>query len=1010
MDEDRILLALGGLLHDIGKFLFKAKEAKKSEDGNFELGVKTLDDKLDKLRKAKREERKYIYQDEYKYEHAYLSALIFEWLKSKNIITEEEKKKLINWGAKHHQPTDEVESVVCQIADWLSSSEREIVLGSCIGLMHSVFERVSLKPQKERKSDLKELKEWHIAELNCKKLIEEFSQKPMEPKKFGYYIPSELKIDGAIFPKLFDGKIFVAKGNADNKDVKKKKEEQRECQYLSSEDILIVPNKGDFEKAREQEKKYTNLFKNLLSELEKAKGLKGIQLFNYIYYLLYKYAWCVPASVFDREKGSRHYPDISLFDHSRVLSAMALSIYDWVKEKGLTSQEIKLKNIDNCWILPTDGEEVFLLVEGDIGGIQNFIYSIHKTSESELPIAKALRGRSFFLTMLPEVIARYILKELGYPITNALFIGGGKFQLLVGNTEKNRKRLEEIEDEVNKWFFDDFHGELSLSIATVKVRGCVFRQGGGETFLDKVEQLQLELDNKKKRRFKELIWQEEFKGDDVQIKAEAICNSCRSLPVVKDKLCQWCHKSQKWGEVLPKIKYIAFDFGEEKVKLEDRKIKIMEFGDFGKVYLLEEEDLPKVKDLPEILNIEDTEFKFEENKVVNGFKFIGHSAPKVSDGELAKALNDLWKKKKEQSGGSEREEGDLEVGHILPFELLAEFAEGDKKLGFFRADVDYLGLILSDGLRFNEFGTEEIYTISRIATLSRMLDLFFAGYLNKLAEEVSVEYVNKALKKYNSKDKLSDSEKERKKLLEMVYDQGQLKIVSLIYTVYSGGDDLFIIAPYDLAVEFALKLRKKFREYTCENPDFGISGGIHIGKHNTPIHLVAGFAEDLENTAKKARKVKDMIALFDKALAWNEEVEKWVNENKKGLAYCESKDQENPCKPSKNKSKYIDLSTAYNELVNKFIKWLEDKNNGVARALYYKLLDLHRSFVDDSIDPRIYPKIYYYVGRNVKDENVRKEMIETLLNGMNSRCDVDAVIRNLDVVLYLTLMKTRGGR
>ncbi|HHG74682.1 MAG TPA: type III-A CRISPR-associated protein Cas10/Csm1, partial [Persephonella sp.] len=665
--------------------------------------------------------------------------------------------------------------------------------------------------------------------------------------------------------------------------------------------------------------------------------------------------------------------------------------------------------------LPTDEQEVFLLVEGDIGGIQSFIYNIHRSSESELSIAKALRGRSFFLTMLPEVLARYILRELEYPITNALFIGGGKFQLLIGNTNRNRERLEKIEREINEWLFEAFHGELSISIATVKMKGDVLRnieKEGKETFLDKVEQLQLELDRKKKRRFRELIWKGEFRGD--QTKAEAICNSCRSLPVVnsKDKLCYWCDKSQQWGSILPKIKYIAFDLRAEKGKIElEDDMKIMDFGKLGRVYLLEERDLPKVKELPEILNIEDTELKIGKDKIVNGFKFIGHSAPKIGDGDLVKELNDLWKEKKE-SERYQSPEGKLEKDHILPFELLVEFAEGDKKLGFFRADVDYLGLILSDGLRYNEFGNEEIYTISRIATLSRMLDLFFTGYLNKLAEEVSLRYVKKSIENYKQKaEKLSSSEKERKEILEKIYDEKEekLKVGSLIYTVYSGGDDLFVIAPYDLVIEFALRLRETFREFTCENPDFGISGGIYIGRHDTPIHLVAKFAEELEIKAKKQRIVKDMIAMFDKALLWSEEVECSVD--RKGIMSCPPDDEKGNYTEQNGKSCYISLKTVHEEIVSKMISWLKSGNTGVSRGLYYKLLQLHKDFVnEDRIDPRIYPKIYYYVGRNVKDENVRKELIDTLLNGVRGSLDVKAVISNLDVILYLVLMKTRGGR
>ncbi len=87
----------------------------------------------------------------------------------------------------------------------------------------------------------------------------------------------------------------------------------------------------------------------------------------------------------------------------------------------------------------------------------------------------------------------------------------------------------------------------------------------------------------------------------------------------------------------------------------------------------------------------DTDFL---DKGADGFKFLAISVPR------------------EKQESSQREE-------IMSFEVLCEQAEGDKKLSFARADVDNLGLIFRKGL-----GDE--YSISRVATLSRSLDLFFS--------------------------------------------------------------------------------------------------------------------------------------------------------------------------------------------------------------------------------------------------------------------------------------------
>jgi len=53
----------------------------------------------------------------------------------------------------------------------------------------------------------------------------------------------------------------------------------------------------------------------------------------------------------------------------------------------------------------------------------------------------------------------------------------------------------------------------------------------------------------------------------------------------------------------------------------------------------------------------------------------------------------------------------------------------------------------------------------------------------------------------------------------------------------------------------------------------------------------------------------------------------------------------------------------------------------MSRALAYRLLSLHRVYVseDGKIDPIIYPKIFYQIGRNVKNESVRNLLVEWLL-------------------------------
>src|SRR3989304_1754063 len=127
----------------------------------------------------------------------------------------------------------------------------------------------------------------------------------------------------------------------------------------------------------------------------------------------------------------------SLFDHVKTTAAIAGCLYHCEKTGKSTDKE-------------------FLIVAGDISGIQNFIYRITK-AQGEGGISKILRGRSFYLLLFQEVIAKYIIEQAGLFITNILFCGGGRFELLLPNTEETKKILEEVKRDVNKWLFDK-HG------------------------------------------------------------------------------------------------------------------------------------------------------------------------------------------------------------------------------------------------------------------------------------------------------------------------------------------------------------------------------------------------------------------------------------------------------------------------------------------------------------------------------------------------------------------------
>ena len=120
------------------------------------------------------------------------------------------------------------------------------------------------------------------------------------------------------------------------------------------------------------------------------------------------YTWSVPAASYRSE------PDISLFDHSRVTAAIASCLCD------LDDNTIQQLLASNNSGQPNDEIVVACLLEGDISGIQRFIYTITARGATS-----ALRGRSFYPQLLTDAAARYILHKYDLTVANLIYSGGG---------------------------------------------------------------------------------------------------------------------------------------------------------------------------------------------------------------------------------------------------------------------------------------------------------------------------------------------------------------------------------------------------------------------------------------------------------------------------------------------------------------------------------------------------------------------------------------------------------
>ena len=154
----------------------------------------------------------------------------------------------------------------------------------------------------------------------------------------------------------------------------------------------------------------------------------------------------------------------------------------------------------------------------------------------------------------------------------------------------------------------------------------------------------------------------------------------------------------------------------------------------------------------------------------------------------------------------------------MDFGEIAQNALGVEALGVLKADVDSMGKFIKDEGIINSF--------EKFDSFSRNLDAFFSLYI---VDRLKSDYPN-------------------------------------IYTVFTGGDDLFLIGAWSEIVAFARDIREEFVTYT--NNKLTLSFGIAIAKPSTPLSYLAEYSEELLEKSKEIDDDKDAITLFGETVKW----------------------------------------------------------------------------------------------------------------------------------------------
>jgi CRISPR-associated protein Csm1 len=546
-----------------------------------------------------------------------------------------------------------------------------------------------------------------------------------------------------------------------------------------------------------------------------VEGLKGLYhreenkmlWFEHFESLTMMYASAVPAA-----RAGHVIPDVSLYDHLKTTSAIGAALYLFHKQ----TESMSLSDIKN------EDIKKFLIISGDFYGIQNFIFSDGDIQKNR---SKMLRGRSFAVSLFSELVADMLCRRIGIPSVAIILDAAGKFTLIAPNTETTKQAISDIEKKINDWLIKISYGEMAMGISSVDASPNDFLKG-------RFEKVWSDLHERMDRKKFHKLDLSQYAGpvsdylDSFQNDLEhPLCPFCGKRPssdkaegsrFVGDKKssCTLCRDHIFLGENVVKNLFIAITTIDADIKGgENQKLLEPVFGEYQVSFL--EGELNELANSGALLKYWDISngSKQKSSKNITA-RFINCYVPLYTQ-EDKEHLDQL---------SAPKTLGDIARKSLNYKE---DKYTGVEALGVLKADVDNLGLLLGCGLK------GEMFTISRLATFSRQLNNYFSVFLPHLL------------------------------MTEVEFND--------VYTVFAGGDDLFLIGPWNRVISLSKRLRDTFSEYVCHNPEIHLSAGISIHKPNTSIGVMAEAAEKAMDAAKNTGMDRgNKVTIFSETILWDE--------------------------------------------------------------------------------------------------------------------------------------------
>lgn len=606
----------------------------------------------------------------------------------------------------------------------------------------------------------------------------------------------------------------------------------------------IQPTAKDANNKQEAQQEYKELWDGFLESLSEipASHRHNLSLWlDHFDSLWLTYTHAIPASTYKTE------PDVSLYDHSKTTAALATALWRFYAEQpAYQAQTQQQAWADELKERKNFDDNQLLLIQGDFTGIQEFLFS--NGGEATKNAARLLRGRSFYVSLVCELAALKILESLELPSTSQITNAAGKFLILAPATEKTIQTIKQVEEELNQWFLDNSFGEASvvLAIKQASLNDLMTKNFGNlmASLFQQLDEAKLKsfnlLENNKTTFSSSLTSFENDMGacqisgkhpatikyDGMNIgklaRDQIVCGKHLANPKKQRIMIskQAINTEPDDSLMLDIFGYhVAFTdqqgFWNDSGKLEDGTGKFGELSRNGVIRRFWDISLPTEK---------------ESQALWNGYarRYINAYVPVIDDTSILEGEYGKYSKLSAEEQPSKATLGNLKTLNHLACEDRSKKYHEDKWLGenaitTLQGDIDDLGKIFQQGL--------EQPTFAKMASLSRQINSFFAVYLPWLCK---TEFKN-------------------------------------TYTVFAGGDDFFLIGPWQQTIKLANRLKDDFANFVSNNPNIHFSAGLSMTKPGLPIHTLSENAQEALEQAKQHKdngKAKNAVNLWQHTLSW----------------------------------------------------------------------------------------------------------------------------------------------